>query len=408
MPWTETSPMNERVKFIAARLADEEPFSATCERFGVSRKTGYKWLDRYESGGVRALVDQSRAPHAHPHAIAPEITQALISVRKKHRHWGPRKLVEAVRRLSPEAHVPAASTVAGILKREGLVRRKKRRRTRSSPYTEPLREYRGPNAVWCADFKGDFLVGNQRCYPLTISDGYSRFLLRCTGLFTPRSEPAKRVFESAFREFGLPEVIRTDNGAPFSTLAPAGLSRLAVWWVRLGIMPERIMPGRPDQNGRHERMHSTLKTEVCSPPKKTFESQQRAFDRFRHEYNHERPHEALAMQSPAARYSPSARPYPRRVPQPEYPAHFEVQRAYANGTISFRRIHWYVTFPLAGELVGLEQLGECCWKVFFGPVLLGVLDVRNYKKSSRQGDYGTLMRPDGLVDVPTERGRYAS
>lgn len=406
MPWNETAPMNERVKFIAARLADEEPFSTTCERFGISRKTGYKWILRYEIGGVEALVDGSRAPHTHPHAVLPEITALFVAMRKKRRHWGPRKLIEGVRRLNPELRLPAASTVAGILKREGLVR-PKRKRLRSSPYAEPLREYKAPNAVWCADFKGHFPVDHRPCYPLTITDGYSRFLLRCTALETPKTDPAKRVFTSAFHEFGLPDVIRTDNGAPFSTLAPAGLSRLAIWWIRLGIKPERIMPGRPDQNGRHERMHATLKAEVCNPPRKSFESQQRAFDRFRYDYNHERPHEALAMKSPAAKYVPSLRPFPRFVPEPEYPAHFEIQRAYENGAILFRRIHWCISFPLAGQLIGLEQLDDHCWNVFFGPVLLGILDLRHYKKSSRGGDYGTLVRSDGVVEDPADRRRSA-
>ena len=264
------------------------------------------------------------------------------------------------------------------------------------PYAERLAAYAAPNAIWCADFKGHFAVGDARCHPLTIMDGFSRYLLRCQALPRPLYALARTVFESAFREFGLPQTIRTDNGAPFSTLAAGGLSRLAVWWIRLGIRPERILPGRPDQNGRHERMHSTLKAETARPPRSSFRAQQRAFQTFRHEYNHERPHEALAYETPAAQYEPSPRAYPRQLPQPEYPAHFRVERAYPNGVISFRETQWYLTNCLAGELVGLEEVDENRWTVYFGPVELGVLDVRNAKaRGPRQ--FGLLVRSDGAI-----------
>jgi hypothetical protein len=258
--------------------------------------------------------------------------------------------------------------------------------------------------VWCADFKGHFAVGGRRCHPVTITDGFSRFLLRCKALHQPRYFPTRQVFESAFREYGLPESIRTDNGAPFSTLAPGGLSRLAVWWIRLGIRPERIFPGRPDQNGRHERMHSTLKAEVCRPPCSSFHAQQRAFDAFRSEYNQVRPHEALGQATPASNFHASPRPFPRKLPELEYPNHFELCRTYSNGVISFREIQWYVSGVVAGEVLGLEQANNDCWRLFFGPVLLGVLDVR---RASVRGyrQFAVLVPADGQLTEDRRRRR---
>ena len=227
-------------------------------------------------------------------------------------------------------------------------------------------------------------------------DGFSRYLLRCHGLPRPLGAPVQRTFESAFREFGLPATIRTDNGPPFSTLAAGGLSRVAVWWIRLGIRPERILPGRPDQNGRHERMHSTLKAETARPPRSSLRAQPRSFDAFRQEYNHERPHEALAYEAPASLYQPSPRPYPRRVPHPEYPAHFRVERAYPNGVISLGDTQWYLSNCLAGELVGLEEVDDNRWTVYFGPIELGVLDVRSAKARGMR-NFGLLIRADGGI-----------
>ena len=318
--------MNERVKFLARYLEGDVPFASLCEAAGISRKTGYKWVDRYEGGGVAALVDRSRAPLSHPHAVATGIVERVLAVRRRHPRWGPRKILAILRRQEPAGEWPCASTIGDLLRRHGLVRPRRRRRC-SEPYGERLADYAAPNAIWCADFKGHFPVGDARCHPLTVMDGFSRCLLRCHGLPRPLSAPVQRIFESAFREFGLPETIRTDNGPPFSTLAPGGLSRLAVWWIRLGIRPERILPGRPDQNGRHERMHSTLKAETARPPRSSLRAQQRAFDVFRREYNEQRPHEALAYETPASRYQPSPRPYPPRLAHPEYPPHFRVEQA---------------------------------------------------------------------------------
>lgn len=393
MPWARTDWMSERVRFIAAYLEKRAGFSDLCRDFGVSRKTGYKWVARYESEGASALKDHSRAPHSHPNAISEEIVQAIVTIRRRHRRWGPRKLRAVLKRQRPRLILPAASTIGDILKRNGLISPRRRLR-RSSPYGERLRDYDAPNAVWCADFKGCFRLGGrpgaERCHPLTISDGYSRYLLRCRALRRPLHQHTKRVFESAFKEYGLPRAIRTDNGAPFSTLAPGGLSRLAIWWIRLGIRPERIMPGRPEQNGRHERMHRTLKAETAKPPRRSFGSQQRAFDRFQAEYNEERPHEALGQEVPASLYRPSLRQYPDQLPEPEYPRHYETRLAYPNGVITFGSTQWWVSGCLGRQLIGLEPCEDGQWRVYFAWVPIGVLDMtRLEQRGTRQ--FGQLI-----------------
>ena len=396
MPWKETSPMNERVRFVAAMLEAEESFGELCERFGISRKQGYKWKERYEAGGVESLVDRSRAPHSHPHAVSPEVTQLLLAARKKHPRWGPRKLLVIVQRQHPRVELPAASTVGAILKKRGLVGRVRRVR-RSDPYKDRLGPYDAPNRVWCADFKGNFAVGGERCNPLTISDGFSRYLLTCKSLRTTICAPVMRSFEATFREFGLPDAIRTDNGPPFSTLAPGGLSRLAIWWIRLGIRPERIMPGRPDQNGRHERMHRTLKAETARPPASSMRAQQARFDRFLDEYNNVRPHEAIGQATPSTLYRPALRAFPRVLPELEYPEHFEICRTYPNGVISWRGTQWYLSGCLKNELVGLEEVDNDRWRVFFGTILLGVLDVRRTHELRNARNFGLLVRADGMT-----------
>ena len=404
MPWARTDWMSERVKFIAAYLEYEANFSDLCLDFGISRKTGYKWVRRYQTEGVSALEEISRAPHAHPNAVAADIVQSIVAIRRRHPRWGPRKVRVVLKRQQPRIELPAASTIGDILKRNGLVRPRRRVR-RSSPYVDRLRQYVAPNAVWCADFKGCFSIGGQRggerCHPLTISDGYSRFLLRCRGLRRPLSQYARRVFESAFTEFGLPRAIRTDNGPPFSTLAPGGLSRLSIWWIRLGIRPERIMPGRPEQNGRHERMHRTLKAETARPPRSSFSAQQRAFDRFQLEYNEQRPHEALGQAVPASLYRPSLRSFPKQLPEPEYPAHFETRVAYPNGVISFGTTQWYVSNCVASERVGLEPCDDGRWRVHFGWVPIGYLDLRRADERNRR-NFGTLVP---IVDPALHRRR---
>jgi transposase InsO family protein len=394
MPWKETSPVEERVKFIAGFLEGDESFTELCERFGISRKQGYKWRERYEAGGLEALKDRSRAPRSHPHAVAEAVGELIFEARRRHPRWGPRKLLVILARRYPTIEFPAASTVGDLLKKKGLIGAK-RRRLRSSPYPDALGGFDGPNAIWCADFKGHFPVGGERCNPLTVSDGFSRYLLCCKSLKSTITEPVRRAFEQVFREFGLPDAIRTDNGPPFSSLAPAGLSRLAVWWIRLGIRPERIMPGRPDQNGRHERMHLTLKAETARPPRSSFRAQQRAFDLFRSEYNEERPHEALGNDTPASRYKSSQRSFPERLPELEYPDHFRVQRAQHNGVISVDGVQFYVSNCIDEEYLGLEPIDDGCWKVYFGPVALGVLDARRAKPLRNRRLFSVLVRTDG-------------
>lgn len=401
----QTNPMNERVKFIADYLQAEETFSELCELYGISRKTGYKWVERYHAGGVTVLADKSRRPHTHPQRIEQKVIDAILEIRDKHPTWGPKKILVVLERREVDFILPAASTVSEMLKRHGRSQPRKRVR-RSAPYAEPMADCSVPNQVWCADFKGHFPVAGDRCHPLTISDGFSRYLLLCKALKRTSGKPAREQFEATFREFGLPDSIRTDNGAPFSSLAPGGLSSLAVWWIRLGIKPERIMPGHPEQNGRHERMHRTLKAEATKPPRTSFAAQQRAFDKFREEYNNVRPHEALGQGVPSSFYHHSSKPFPLRLQDPEYPDHFRIERAYPNGVISFESIQWYISGCLSGEMIGLEQVDEDRWRVFFGPVLLGVLDVRSAKRRGCRG-FGVLVRSDGVVNGArrAKRGR---
>jgi hypothetical protein len=281
---------------------------------------------------------------------------------------------------------------------------KRRRRASSVGYGPKLSEFSAPNAVWCADFKGKFLVGDRYCHPLTMTDGYSRYLLRCTGLRQTLHTPTMRIFDETFREFGLPRVIRTDNGPPFASVTVGGLSRLAVWLIQLGILPERIVPGHPEQNGRHERMHRTLKAETARPPRKSFAGQQRAFDSFVHDYNHERPHESLGQETPASWYTPSRRRYPRELEDPRYPKHFATQRAYPNGVISVGKTQWYLSGCLANQLIGLDPIADGCWRVCFGPITLGLLDARRAAKRNTR-NFGLLARmpDDARRRKPTRR-----
>ena len=371
--------MDERMRFIVEQQRGEEGMAELCRRAGISRKTGYKWLARYRAQGPVGLVERSRAPHSHPRAVAAEVQAAVLEARAAHPTWGPRKLLAWLqarqqRGLPPVAALPAASTVGEILRRAGLVV-PRRRRARSVPWTRPLAHAVAPNAVWCADFKGQFRTGDGAwCYPLPISDGRSRYLLRCVGL--PRIDGARvrPLFEATFREFGLPEAIRTDNGPPFASVGLGGLSPLAAWWVKLGIVPERIAPGQPQQNGRHERLHRTLKHETASPPAATLRAQQRAFDRFRQEYNVERPHEARGQQPPASAYGPSPRPFPERLRELEYPHADAVRRVRSSGEIRWAGRLVYLSESLSGEPVGLTALDDRHWQLAFGPLVLGVLD----------------------------------
>ena len=400
MPWKETNSVNERVSFIAALNAKEDSFLSLCEQFEISRKTGYKWLSRYELLGIRGLEDRTSAPLSHPRAVSDQVTERVLALRNKHSRWGPKKIRVILGR-EPEFQtpdgilLPADSTIGEILRRNGLSRRKKRVR-QSSPYGTPLGGYDHPNSIWCADFKGSFLVKSGiRCSPLTITDGHSRKVLRCTGLKSTTASHAKRVFVSAFREFGLPDAIRTDNGPPFSSLAVGGLSQLSIWWIRLGIRPERIEPGRPDQNGRHERMHRTLKDETARPPRANMSSQQRAFDRFVADYNEVRPHEALGQRTPESLYRSSLTRYSEGpLPELEYPDRFQVLKTYANGVISFGSTQWLISGTLKNQRVGLEEVDDAQWNVHFGPLVLGRIDMRKATlRSARR--FGLMSKLEG-------------
>jgi len=374
VPWKETCPMDERMKFIGLYLHHEWPMAVLCREFGISRKTGYKLVRRYIELDFEGLKDKSRAPHRHPNAVSATTERAIISARSAHPTWGPKKLRAWLQRQDATTKWPTASTIGEILSRHGLsVPRRRSRKT--SVYSEPFIGCDTPNAVWSADLKGWFQTGDgTRCDPLTISDNYSRFLLRCQAVSPADHEMIQPVFEAAFREYGLPVAIRTDNGPPFATTTVAGLSRLSIWWLKLGIIPERIEPGKPAQNGRHERMHRTLKQETATPPQRTWRGQQQAFDRFRVEYNQDRPHEAIGQQPPASLYSPSPQPYPLMLPEMIYPERYVIRKVYAQGDIVWKSWHVYLSETLAGELVGLRQTTDRLWDIYFGPIKLAQLD----------------------------------
>jgi putative transposase len=372
VPWMEIRIMDERRKFIDAWLQRREPLRVLCERFGISRKTGHKWTQRFYAGGGPALADRSKRPLQIPHSVRAETAEAIVTLRKRFPLWGPRKLRAWLQDREPTGRWPAASTIGSLLKQRGMIR-EQRRRVRSPVATQPLSAATEPNVLWCTDFKGCFRVGGQYCHPLTISDGYSRFLLCVQAVEAERFELVKPVFETVFREYGMPWRIRSDNGAPFASRAIGGLSKLAVWWLKLGITPERIVPGHPEQNGRHERMHRTLKDQTARPPRPSDVAQQLAFDEFVQEYNHERPHEALGQKTPASSYVHSARPFPDQIGDPEYPHEFEVRRLDGSGTLKFRGSYTVLGGVLAHEAVGVEEVGDDRWQLWFGPIYLGTM-----------------------------------
>lgn len=371
--------MDERLRFIRDAQSDRFSMSELCARYGVSRRIGYKWLARYDDEGRRGLVDRSRAPHHCPHKIAPPIAELLVASREAHPYWGARKLLKVLAPRHPEIRSwPAASTVADLLARRGLVHHRRRRRASMHPgVVRPTTV--APNDLWTADFKGQFRTGNgQYCYPLTIADQHTRFLLSCRGLLSTQTVTARPVFERAFREYGLPIALRTDNGVPFATQAIHGLSYLNVWWMRLGIVHQRIRPGCPQENGAHERMHRTLKRQAIKPVRASCIAQQRNFDAFRREYNTERPHERLNQETPASQYGPSPRPYPERLPTLEYPGHFLVKKITTGGTFRFQHRLLYLANAMVDQHIGLEETDDGVWVIHFNTVLLATFDERDY------------------------------
>lgn len=374
MAWKETCVEKERTKFVVEACLGELSISALCRAYGISRKTGHKWLRRYELDGLDGLKDRSRLPRTRPNMVSEETEERICQARHRHPHWGPKKLLAWLEAGGEGEGLCATSTAGAILKRHGLVV-PRRVRQRATPYTRPFEQCTDANKIWCADLKGCFYTGDgRRCDPLTVTDASTRYLLRCQAVRKANSQCVRAVLEAAFGEYGLPAAIRTDNGSPFSSVALGGLSPLSVWWLRLGIIPERIPPGRPQYNGRHERMHRTLKQETANPPRASLRAQQKAFDQFRQEYNNERPHEALEMKTPAMLYTASGRPYPVRLPEFEYPQADQVRKVKFNGGFKWQSVDIYLSQCLAGELIGLEQVDERYWKVWVGPLELATLD----------------------------------
>jgi putative transposase len=379
MPWKESETMDQRLQFVTDALSDRFTMTELCARYGVSRRIGYKWVARFTEDGKRGLADRSRRPHVCPTQIRSGLAELLCEFRRTHPDWGARKLLRVLRDRHPEIEDwPAASTAADLLARRGLVRKRRRRRAHQHPGVIPILTT-APNDLWTADFKGQFRTGNAvYCYPLTIADQHTRFLVACYGLLSTETVAAKPVFERAFREYGLPRAIRTDNGVPFATQAIHGLSYLNVWWMRLGIQHQRIHPGSPQENGAHERMHRTLKRHAVKPVQRTCASQQKRFDAFRREYNLERPHEALGQDTPASRYTASRQPYPARLPVLEYPGHFLVKRVTDAGTFRFQHRLLYIANALVDQHIGLEETDDGVWSIYFNTVLIATLDEREY------------------------------
>ena len=366
--------VDERLQFIEECKSQEWSMAEVCRRFEISRTTGYKWLERFDAGGVEALRDGSHAPHHNPRQVLVEVEDAIVEARGKHPHWGPVKLRTWLDRTAPEIQWPAPSTIGEILRRHGLAVPRKRR-PRAVPNSQPLQHAREANLVWCADFKGWFRCQDgSRCDPLTITDGYSRFLLRCQAVKNPDTWYTKPLFEATFREYGLPGCIRIDNGAPFASVGIGGWSELSVWWIKLGIRPERIEPGKPAQNGRHERMHRTLKQETALPPRANLREQQNTFDLFRHEYNYERPHQALQGRTPAECYQGSLLPYRGRPREIVYPTDYEVRWVTEGGQIRWNSSRLFVGRALSGEPIGLEPSADGLWRIWFSFYELGVFD----------------------------------
>ena len=389
MPWSQTSPMDQRTQFIADFLRESLSITELCQLYNVSRKTGYKWIERYLHHGPAGLEERSRKPQRSPNATADDIVAAILESRRRHPTWGGKKLLTLLHKGHPRWELPGRSTVCDILSRHGMVPKQRHRRRIGHP-GKPTTTILAPNDVWSADYKGQFRTGDGLyCYPLTVADGFSRYLLGCQGLNSTAVAEAKPVFTRLFKEYGLPKRIRTDNGVPFATNTLARLSALSAWWVRLGVLPELIEPGKPQQNGRHERMHRTLKAETTRPAAGSLAAQQRKFNCFRDEFNHERPHEALDLQTPASCYSASTREMPNKLLPFEYPDRFEVRYVSANGGMRWNRDWVNVSTVCVGEYVGLEEIDDGIWNVYFGPLKLGRFIERHMRI---EDEYGRLKR----------------
>jgi transposase InsO family protein len=392
MPWKESSVMDERMRFVI-RLQEGESMAFLCREFGISRKTGYKIQDRYKECGLEGLTDRARTPYRYANRLPEQLEAAIVAAKREKPHWGARKIRERLLRRLPHAvRVPARSTIHAILDRHGLVSRARRSRTRAEG--TPLSAGLNPNALWCTDYKGEFMLANKRyCYPLTVTDHASRYLLLCEAMESNQEKPAMTAFERLFRERGLPQAIRTDNGVPFAS--PNGLfnlSKLSVWWLRLGIGIERIRPGHPQQNGRHERMHLTLKKEATRPAGENILQQQAKFDVFIDEFNNERPHEALQMRCPAELYTASSRPY-SGIGEPLYPFHDKTLVVTNCGRLSLYRKKINLSTCLAGQAVGIKEVDEGIWLVSFMHYDLGYIDLEEKTLQPLPNPFGPKVLP---------------
>jgi putative transposase len=376
VPWKESDAVDQRMKFIADVLREEESIVALCRRYGVSRQTGYTWIERYLKAGPEALFDRSRAPRSHPNATPQDVVELVLGVRGKHPTWGPKKILASLSRRFPGLHLPATSTAGEILRRAGLTVPRRRSRAGLRPPSH-LGSQALPNETWSIDFKGQFRTRDGRyCYPLTLEDGCTRFNLMVQALLQPTGENVRPYLEAAFREFGLPVAMRSDNGAPFAATSFSGLTSLSVWWAQLGIRLDRTTPSSPQQNGRLERFHRTLDEEACTPVRSNLHAQQDAFVAWRTVYNEERPHEAIAMRAPAEIYSPSQRTYPEKIDPPPYDAMVR-RTVHGTGEAVFKSWRLPLSTTLAGLEVGLEEKEDGVWEVWFYEHKLATFDVRS-------------------------------
>ena len=383
MPWKRIEPMDQKIQLIADWQSKNFSKTDLSKKYDVSRKTGGKWINRYETTGIDGLKDQSREPIHKPHATEDKLIKRIVNHKLKHPKRGPKKVYHQLKRKYPEIKWPVPSTIGYWLKKHGLVNPRKKRK-RVPPYNEPFIDCQSPNEVWSADYKGQFFTrDNNVCYPLTISDNFSRYLIRCQGLPGPRYRETKQVFKQAFREYGLPDAIRSDNGTPFAGKSIAGLSRLSIWWIQLGIIPERIEKGCPQQNGRHERMHRTLKYETLDTKTKNIKEQQQRFDFFQMDYNNDRPHEALNQNTPSDYYQKSRRPYVEKPKKPIYDYDFSVRQVRNNGEIRFKGQMYFLTNLLDDQPVGLKQTNEDSWDIYYSFFPIATLNLRKNKILSK-------------------------
>jgi transposase InsO family protein len=378
MPWKETYVMDQKIRMISNWLSGNYSIVELSRIYSISRKTIYKWIERYKKNREQGLDDLSSRPNTSSRTTPANTVSDILISKNQHSNWGARKLLAWLKDHQPDKEWPVASTVHAILKRHDKVD-VRRKRHHTPPYNQPFLKVTQPNEVWCADYKGQFRLGCDRlCYPLTLSDSYSRYILGCWGLEYPAYQQTRCYFERAFREYGLPNAIRTDNGTPFASVGIGGLSQLSVWFIKLGIVPERIEKGHPEQNGRHERMHRTLKAEATKPAKYNMAAQQREFDRFRIYFDNERPHEACGQKPPATVYRRSERGYPTKLPDIEYPGFYRVRHVHSGGALKWQNKEIYLSSVLIGEYIRLDQIDNDIWKIYFSFYPVCILDAKTF------------------------------